>query len=316
MRKIFITVMLIMSGTLLNGQDGKLSGLVFYEFSHELDNTDAVNNEFEMQRVYLTFDKELSPTLSYQFQTDVARNQVLDRWLDVYLKKAKVDWTIPLGTFTLGLQGMNVFNVQEKTWGHRYLEKSTMDRNKFCSSTGMGIGYARSLGEKLYIVAMVTNGTGFKAPEDDVYKKVSAQLVWGERNLSSRNGFNIGGVMSYEPMEEADGSTGNTSVIGLLGGWATERLRAGAEFDLQTVSEEADDIQIMSGYVTYGFNTKLAALIRLDQLTEGAEAATYGIIGVSIIPEKGLRITPNVRYLKAGDQEAVITLKANLEFKI
>jgi hypothetical protein len=117
-------------------------------------------------------------------------------------------------------------------------------------------------------------------------------------------------------MEKADGSTGSTSVIGLLGGLATERLRAGAEFDLETVSDESGDTQIMSGYLTYGVHPKVAALFRLDLVTEGSETETYGIFGISITPENGLRITPNVRYVQTGDQDGVLTLKANLEFKI
>ena len=40
---------------------------------------------------------------------------------------------------------MNVFNVAEKNWGFRFLEKSPMDYHKFSSSADLGIGYSGKL---------------------------------------------------------------------------------------------------------------------------------------------------------------------------
>jgi hypothetical protein len=314
MKRSIAATIALMLATLAYGDDGNLSGLVFYELSHEFDDTLVVNNAFEMQRVYFTYQKEISPSLAYTFQTDVGRGQ--DDWLTVYLKNAKLNWTTSLGKVTFGLQGMNVFNVQEKTWGHRYLEKSPMDKYGFASSTGMGIGYARSLGDHLYLDAKVTNGTGFKKPEDDKYKKFSIQMVWGETNLSKSDGFNVGGAATYEPFEEADGTSGATSVIALLGGWSRTSLRAGVEFSLESQSDDSDAKQIMAGYATYALNNMVAVLARVDMPTEGSNTDTYAIVGIALTPEKGLRITPNVRYLKTGDSEGWTSFRVNLEFKI
>ena len=50
----------------------------------------------------------------------------------MYIKNAKVDLLCRSNTkFTIGLQGMNMFSVQEKTWGHRFIEKSAIDKYKF-----------------------------------------------------------------------------------------------------------------------------------------------------------------------------------------
>jgi hypothetical protein len=314
MRRSIAAIITLMLVTVANGDNGKLSGLVFYEFSHEFDDTLTVNNAFEMQRVYFTYQKEISPALAYKFQTDVARGQ--DDWLAVYLKNAKLDWTTSLGKVTFGLQGMNVFNVQEKTWGHRYLEKSPMDKYGFASSTGLGIGFARSFGDRLYLDAKVTNGTGFKKPENDNFKKLSVQVVWGRRDLTKSDGFNIGGAATYEPSEEADGSSNATSVIALASGWSRKSLRTGVEFSLESQSESSDPSQIIAGYATYAFSTKLATLVRLDMHTEESTTEMYGIIGISFTPEKGLCITPNVRYLKEGVSEGWTSFRVNLEFKI
>ncbi len=42
-----------------------------------------------------------------------------DKFLEVFLKNACVDWMTDYGKFTFGMQGMNMFNVQENTSGYR-----------------------------------------------------------------------------------------------------------------------------------------------------------------------------------------------------
>ena len=77
--------------------------------------------------------------ISYKFQTDI---DYKTSPINLYIKNAKVDWNYGKGKLTLGLQGMNMFNVTEKTWGFRFLEKSPMDKYEFSSSADMGIGYS------------------------------------------------------------------------------------------------------------------------------------------------------------------------------
>lgn len=314
MKRSIAAAITLIFATLTYGESGDLRGQVFYQFSHEFEDTLTVNNAFEMQRVYLIYQQDISPNLTYEFRTDVTRG--VDGWLTAYLKNARLDWKTSLGKVTLGMQGMNVFNVQEKTWGHRYLEKTPMDKNKFASSADLGIGLARSMGDKLYLDAKITNGTGYKKAEDDKFKKLSVQVVWGGRDLSKADGFNAGGVVTYEPFEAGDDTVNITSVIGLFGGWSHSALRAGVEFNLESRSDASDPRQIIVGYFTYAIHKKVAVLARVDMFSRGSDAETYGIFGIAITPETGLRITPNVRYLKADDSDGSISLKVNLEFKI
>lgn len=313
--KRFITaaIAVILSLSIL-GAKGNLSGLVFYEFVHDFEDSLVVNNAFEMQRVYLTYQKDISDNLAYKFQTDVARGE--DGWLTAYLKNAKLDWKTSLGKVALGMQGMNVFSVQEKTWGHRYLEKTPMDKYKFAASADLGIGFARVVGEQLYVDGKITNGTGYKKAEDDRFKKYSVQVVWGSRDLMKSDGFNAGGVATYEPYEAGTDTMESTAVIAVFGGWSHKALRTGVEFDLESHSDGSDSRQLMVGYVTYAFHKKAAALARVDMLSEGSATDMHGILGVAITPEKGLRITPNVRYLQTDGGDGSISLHVNMEFKI
>ena len=138
--KYFIILFTIL--TIGISQDGKFSGLVFYNYTYDLTEEAANDEGFAFNRVYLTYTQELSKGISYKFQTDINSSASPK---EVYLKNAKVDWESRIGKFTIGLQGMNVFNIAEKNWGFRFLDKSPMDMYGFSSSADMGIGYSGKL---------------------------------------------------------------------------------------------------------------------------------------------------------------------------
>lgn len=311
MRYSITAALLLALATLASGQDSQFGATVFYEYTYHFDRAGHAINPFEMQRVYFTFEKKLSSTLAYKFQTDVGRGR--DGWLTAYLKNAKMDWTTPQGKFTIGMQGMNMFSVKEKTWGHRYLEKSAIDLYKWASSADLGLGFARSI-RNLYLDAKITNGEGYKRADADLYKKISLQLVLGESNLLKNRGLNVGCVASYEPFGTTEGKAA-TVVAGAFGGWATGVLRAGAEANVQTVTDEETAI-LLSGYATWYMMPELALLARLDQLSQDSDSEMYLILGFAFVPEEGLTITPNVRYEKQSDGSDTILLKVNFHFDV
>ena len=115
-------IILLSIFTIGMSQDGKFSGVVYYNYSRDLTE-DATNENtgFDLTRVYFTYNQTISEGLTYNFQTDINSSASPKA---VYLKKAKVDWKSPIGKLTIGLQGMNVFNVAEKTWGFGFLNKT------------------------------------------------------------------------------------------------------------------------------------------------------------------------------------------------
>ena len=181
MIKVIFSIMLLISPVFSNG---KMSGVSYFDYTYDLTE-DAPNDDgFSLSRTYLTYKNDISDELSYKFQTDVGNLTLIDikddRWkienrFVVYLKKAQLDWKSPIGKITLGMQGMNMFNVKEKTWGFRFLEKSPMDLHKFSSSADMGVGYSGKMGDMSYS-ALMTNGSGYKSQEDDKFKKYHFKL--------------------------------------------------------------------------------------------------------------------------------------------
>ena len=325
---------------------GNFSGVTYFDYSYDLTNDTTMNNSFGLNRVYFTYQQELSENLSYKFQTDVGQIEIAnlddEEQLDgtkktqfvAYLKKAQLDWKTLYGKLTFGMQGMNIFNVTEKTWGFRFLEKSAMDKYGFSSSADIGIGIHGVLrgynNLNLNYSILITNGTGYKNSENDKHKKTSVQLVYGEKNLSKKDGFNIGASLAMEPYDFTDDKTKDKVLTSLYGGFAQNGLRIGVEFDTHTDNGTDINQQIIAGYTSYKVSDKLTVLGRVDMFDPWTESiddpATTDtneekdsqiniITGFNYIPAKGLTITPNVRMSipKVGDETVLLML--NFEFK-
>ena len=115
-----------------------ISGVTFFEYhSGDLDKANEKHG-FKLSRAYLTYKNDISDELSFKFQTDVGQVANDNRWT-AYLKKAQLDWKMNNGMkISLGLIGMNMFNVQEKTWGNRFIEKTALDFAGWSSSADLG----------------------------------------------------------------------------------------------------------------------------------------------------------------------------------
>ncbi|PKL89516.1 MAG: hypothetical protein CVV23_04690 [Ignavibacteriae bacterium HGW-Ignavibacteriae-2] len=314
----------ILSTTIFAQEGGKISSLAFYEYTYHTNGDPTVNNEFEFQRVYFTYENSVSDNLEYKFQLDVGRKSD-DGRLEAYLKNAVVNWHTDYGNFIIGLQSMNMFNIQEKNWGHRFIEKTPMDINKFSSSADLAIGYENSLNYDLHFSLLLSNGEGYKSQEKDAYKKVSANLVYGVSDLTKKDGFNLGGVVSFEPFENKVGTDvqkENSKVFGLFGGYAFSNLRVGAEYDIQTTSGVDITANIISAYANYKLIDWLQGFARLDIVDPNSDtdrdANNYFVAGAIFSPTKGLKISPNIRYtsFENNDIESITDLKLNFEFKI
>ena len=61
---------------------------------------------------------------------------------------------------SMGMIGLNMFNVQEKTWGHRFVEKSALDLAKWSSSADLGFGISKKINDKILLINRKTQTKG------------------------------------------------------------------------------------------------------------------------------------------------------------
>ena len=272
----------------------KISGLTYYDFTYSDD-----KGVFDVKRTYLKYSRKLSDKHYFNFILDVGRDNSgldTDQRLSAYLKKAQFTMKLKEKSFLyFGLIGMNMFNIQEKTWGYRYINKSAMDQYGFSSSADFGLGYKQKFG-KFSLSTFLTNGEGYKSSGNDEFQKLSIQLLYGNPNLrsvASGVAFNGGLVLSVEPYESNyatvgevlpdDGqqyldpasfevSDGVKSVVGLFGGFTQQAVLGGFEYnqsssfdDAYTATDGGDGLfgtdDTVSGlYSTYG-DMKTSSLV-------------------------------------------------------
>ena len=136
-------ILLVVSITGFMFAEGKIGGVTYFDFISSDDST-----AFNFQRQYFGYGGDISDKVSYKILFDVGRTE-LDPRLNVYLKKAQINYKSSLGIFNFGLIGMNTYNIQEKNWGYRFIEKSAIDKNKFSSTADLGVGFSKSIIDNL-----------------------------------------------------------------------------------------------------------------------------------------------------------------------
>ncbi len=320
MRRLFLVtaVVSLLQITQAWAQEGKISGRVYFGYTLDMDEYSDGENSFEVQRVYFTYKKSISENMKIKVNTDVGRLTDGSR-LSVYLKHSYLDWTIGKSRITIGMQPMNVFGTQEKTWGYRFLYKSAFDGFKWVSSADIGLGYHTRIGENLRFSLLITNGVGYKYPEDDKYKRFSIALRFGENNLLKKDGVNAGTVLIYEPSEDTySHDTDHWTAVGFYGGFAFNGLRMGGEINLSRHSEPDFGQQIYSAYGNYRISQLVEGFARMDYYNpddgEDGNEQTLIIAGFNFTAEKVLNIAPNILYrtFRPGDES--LYFRINLQY--
>jgi len=337
MKNIITLLLLIFSLSYANG----ISGVTYFEY----------DDSFSLTRNYFTYKNDISDQLSFTFQTDVGKSTYTnwgiwcahpttglemsadnigscesggglwwdpllsygdDARLEVYLKKAQLDWKINNNTkITMGLIGLNMFNIQEKTWGNRFVYKSAMDHWSFSSSADLGFGITHRLGP-VSANLLISNGEGFKNMNHDDKNKISLQLLMGEKRLDDNDGYNIGLV--YSSLKNWNDI--ETTVTGFFGGWASGNIVLGAEYNIEDGYLKNS---LTSLYLNYQVSDNLSSFVRMDNHNHdtdyvggGTEVTMAGFIWT---PAKGLDICPNIIMSQADEEEKNETCKLNFQFK-
>lgn len=135
------------------------------------------SNTFEMRRVYLGYDYNISERFSSEVLLSYEGNTLSDNATrTVFVKSANLRWKkLFCGTdVVFGLQATPAFPMLvEKTWGYRAAEKTIFDMRRLGGSADLGIGLQGRYGEKdkFGYNLLVANGSGTKL-EGDIFKKV------------------------------------------------------------------------------------------------------------------------------------------------
>ena len=252
MKKIMVLTIFTMASMMF--AEGSISGVSYFGYSMYNMNADLEDDKergFELNRVYLTYKNKISDKASFKFQADMQNtNEEEKTAYYMYIKKAQFDLKVADGAkLMIGMQGMNMFNVSEKTWGNRFISKSALDMNKWSASADLGVGFELSMGcpfiesNKISGSLLVTNGEGYKSTSSDNNEKISFQALYGEERLDKKDGFNVGAVYSTLTYDEVEAdidegieakSGGTGTVMGGFSGFAGFGAKVGLEYHMGT----------------------------------------------------------------------------------
>ncbi len=309
------TCLLILLTLLLSSvfaDDGKVSSKVYFEYNYQTEKGGSNENGFDVKRAYLTYEKKVSESAKLKFTADVGRQKEdsTNTHLFLFLKNAYLNWNTGFGQLFFGVQSMNLFKVQENTWGYRYLEKSAMDKNKFSSSADLGIGYANQFTKNIYMSYLLTNGGGYKKAETDIYKRHSVLFLYGPNKLNKKDGFNFGAIVSYEPYKKDN--VENETIAGLFSGISLKDFRLGAELNYRKDSDDDEKEYLVSVYGSYKITKQYDAFCRIDHFNKEKDE-NHLIAGFVYTPFKSLNIAPNYRHTWGKDSKQ--NYKINFQFK-
>jgi len=289
--------------------DGKIGGVTYFDYSKTDD-----ESAFNFNRQYFSYAVDMSDDIKFKFISDVGRSwSGTESRLNIFLKKAQIDYKTSFGKVSMGLIGTNTYGVQEKNWGYRFIEQSAIDKNKFSSTADIGIGFSRSLIDNLNMSLQVVNGEGFKQPQLDKYHKISFNTTYGERRLNKNDGYNTGIVYSTEA---TDGDP--TNMISAFGGFAGMGLRIGAEYDMLTIG--STESSIISVSANYSFMDNKDIFLRYDMYdgdtSVDKDGSSYIITGILLSCGNGLSVAPNMRIESfENDSDSKTEYKINFQFK-
>ena len=303
--------------------DGKIGGVTYFNYTNAEE-----KSAFNFQRQYFSYGIDISDEVKFKVVFDVGRTDVgtvlmkdgdyksEDTRLVAFLKKAQIDYRTSYGKISMGLIGMNTYNIQEKNWGYRFIEKSAMDKYGFSSTADLGIGFSRALVNQLKMSLQVVNGEGYKNPQSDKYHKIAFNSTYGEHNLVKNSGFNAGVVYTTEQTDDKP-----NTMISLFGGFAGMGLRLGGQFNMLT--KGGIESQVISVSSNYSVTDKLDAFVRydmfdpnIDEIDEGKDNSTYLIAGIQLSCGNGLLVAPNIRMESYEDDlDSATEYKINFQFK-
>ena len=303
--------------TMAIGSDTKIGGTTYFDYTSGKDDAGESTSAFNFKRQYISFSGEASDDIKYKIVVDVGATNKLDgedKRLTAFLKKAQIDYKTSFANISMGVIGTNTYGVQEKNWGYRFIEKSSMDLYGFSSTADIGIGFSKSLTDELNVSLQMVNGEGYKSPQSDKYHKISLNATYGEAKLHKNDGYNAGFVYSTEESDDDP-----TNVISLFGGFATKGLRLGIENDTETTGDLNKSITSISA--NYGIKDNMDVFMRYDIYDPNTDVdedgSSYMITGVVFNCGNGLSMAPNMRTksYENTDTDSETEYKLNIQYK-
>lgn len=292
----------------VTASDGKVSGYMFGDYYYVTSNHNKQvedQNGFWFRRIYLTYDQGLGERLDVRlrFEMNSAGDFSSNSKLTPAVKDAYLRWKYASHSFIFGIQSVPTWELIEKVWGYRSVEKTPLDLHKFGASRDFGLAARGSLGsgKRVNYHLMLANGSS-NGSEVNRGKKVMLAL-------STKLSSNLV-VEGYADFEERPGSTNRFTLQGFAA-YQSDNARVGFHFARQErqVAPGVDDLSLQLGsvFAATRLSPRLWGFARVDRLFDpnpdgegiaylpfnATAKATFFLVGVDFCLAEGVHIIPN-----------------------
>ncbi len=308
---LFVPILCVLLSA--QGSSYKFSGLMFgdyYTVPAHHDSTIKNSNGFWFRRIYLTYEHTIDETFSARIRLemnsagDFGTSSVA---LIPYIKDAYIKWNInETHKAYLGISQPPTLTVIEKVWGHRFLEKTPLDLQRWAPSRDFGFAVQGKLLQenKLHYHVMIANGNGNKSETNsgkklmlsasyDLTPEIVAEgyIDWND-NTGSTDFFTYQGFVAYKK---------DSMAIGLQYAHQTR----------QVIDANDEQLDLLSVFFHTKFSRKTGMVARIDRMFSPnalAESQAYlpfdptakstlYILGFDYFPVKQFHLTPNIEMI-------------------
>jgi hypothetical protein len=300
----------------------KISGYMFGDFyyvaaNHNKDLQDQ--NGFWFRRIYFTYDQALSENFDIRFRIEMnsAGDFTTKTKLNPFVKDAYLKWKRDRHSIIFGISPTPTWDVIERVWGYRSVEKTPLDLQKFGSSRDFGLAFKGSLdsGKRVNYHFMIANGGGTSS-ENNAGKKILF-------SLSAKLNKNII-VEGYADFEERPGRTNRNTLQGFAA-YQHENFRIGVQFAHQNrqVAQGVDDLklQILSVFAAAKLSERTWGFARIDRTFDpnpdgvkisyipfdATAESTFLLAGLDFRPIKNVHLMPNVEAVFYDENDASVS---------
>lgn len=297
---------------------GSLSGYMFGDFYWMAANHEAsIEDErgFWFRRIYFTYDQPLERGFDIRFRVELNSPGDFESSskLEPFIKDAYLRWRNGEKSVYLGISPTPTWDVVERIWGYRAVEKTALDLQKFGSSRDFGVALRGSLGaaQRVNYHVMFGNGSG-TGSETNEGKKIFTSL-----------GFKATDNLFFEVYGDWDNRPATTDRFTwqVFAAYQRPDYRLGVQFAQQARQQgkglENSKLEVASAFFVRRLSERINFLARADRVFDpnpaGAKISylpfdpsapsTLALAGIDYTPHSNVHLIPNVEFVRYDERD-------------
>ncbi|MCX8056544.1 MAG: hypothetical protein N3F03_02905 [Ignavibacteria bacterium] len=300
--KIFyLKLILLFAFSLIQAQSlTKFSGLVYFDYFYNISNKDINKTDlqgFQFRRVFFTADFDVTNKLSARFRIEPEYQGIQNNNKQfVFLKDMYFLYKLNNSQFLAGLMPTPNFEIEERYWGYRSIERTQSDLRGWITVRDIGLLYRGKFFNDNFSYAVMLANNSFHGTETDKYKKIYFHLSnQVTKNFALSFDFNFAnGNQNKNIYYTRIGFYGNVSSF-------TGGITLVNQLRQKALSNNANQFEY--GLSTFGnvqLNDEFKYFVRFDLFEpndkNGKDKEYTFFTGLDYRLEKNLNIIPNIIY--------------------